>query len=229
MKNNTIRGIVALVIVLALYLLLAFVIPFERTAVFWISFGFTLAAMAVAGLSVYLAFLRKGDTKSKFYGFPIARIGVIYGIAQLVAGLIFMALGAWIPVWIAVVVFALALGAAALGLVAADAVVEEIHEQDAKLKKEVSVMRALQSRVNQMVGQCDAPDAAAAVKKLAEELRYSDPVSSDVLQAAEQDLAAAIQLLQSAVVEGDSAAVPRLCRSASAILAERNRLCKLNK
>ena len=225
MKNNTLRGIIVLEILLALYLILAFAIPFERTTVFWLSFGFTLVAMAVAGLAVYLAFLRKEDAKSKFYGFPIARIGVIYGAVQLIAGLVFMAIGAWVPAWVAVVVFSIALAASAIGLVAADAVVEEIGVQDAKLKKEVSVMRALQSRVNQMAGQCASPE----VKKLAEEFRYSDPVGSETLVAVEQDLSAAIGKLQSAVIAGDEASIPVLCRSASAILAERNRLCKLNK
>ena len=229
MKNNTIRGMIAAAVLLVMYLLLAFVIPFERTSVFWISFVFTIVAFGVAGLSVYMAFIRKEDTKSKFYGFPIARIGVIYAVAQLIAGFLFMAIGIWVPGWVAVVLFALALGAAAIGLVAADAVVEEITTQDDKLKKDVSVMRALQSRVNQMAGQCASPEAAAAVKKLAEEFRYSDPVSSESLIAVEQDLSAAIGNLQSAVVDGDEASVLRLCRSTAAILAERNRLCKLNK
>ena len=107
--------------------------------------------------------------------------------------------------------------------------VEEIHNQDGKLRKNVALMRALQSKLNQMAAQCDNPDAASAVKKFAEELRYSDPVSSDALAEIERDLNAAVDELQSAVIDGDSAAVKQLCRKASAILSERNRLCKLNK
>ncbi len=229
MKKDIIRGGICLAVLLVLYILIAFLIPFVHTATFWVSFEFTMVAFAVVAAVLYIAFVKDPDAKSKFYGFAIARIGVIYGVAQLAAGLLFMALSSWVPVWAAVLVYAIALGAAVIGLISADAVVEEIHVQDAKLKKDVSLMRSLQSKLNQMASQCDNPDAAAAVKKFAEELRYSDPVSSDALAEAERDLTAVIDELQSAVVDGDSSAVKQLCRKASGLLAERNRLCKLNK
>lgn len=159
----------------------------------------------------------------------IAKIGAIYGLVQLTAGIIFMALAVYAPVWLAVLVYAFALGAAVIGLVSAEAVVEEIRVQDVKLKKDVSLMRSLQSKVNQMASQCDNPDAAAAVKQFAEEMRYSDPVSSEALAEIEADLSAAVDELQAAIADGDSNAAKQLCRKASAVLAERNRLCKLNK
>ena len=229
MNKNAIRGMLGMAVLLVLYILVAFLIPFVHTAVFWVSFVFTLIAFGVVAVSIYIAFIRNPSAKSKFYGFPIAKIGVMYGAAQLLAGLTFMALGLWIPVWAAVLVYAIALGAAVIGLISAEAVVEEIHNQDGKLQKNVALMRALQSKLNQMASQCDDPDAASVVKKFAEELRYSDPVSSDALVEIERDLNAAVDELQSAVIDGDSAAVKQFCRKASAILSERNRLCKLNK
>ena len=229
MKKDTIRWIGGLAVLLVLYILIAFLIPFVHTATFWVSFVFTLIAFAVTAASMYIAFVKSPDARSKFYGFPIARIGAIYGLVQLASGLLFMVLSQWVPVWVAVLAYAIALGAAVVGLISAEAVVEEIKVQDAKLKKDVSLMRGVQSMMNQMASQCDNPDAAAAVKKLAEELRYSDPVSSDALAEIERDLAAVADELQAAVVDGDSDSIRQLCRKASAVLAERNRLCKLNK
>lgn len=225
MKKDTIRWIIGLGVLLVLYILVAFLIPFVHTATFWLSFLFTLIAFGVVAASMYIAFIKNPDAKSKFYGFPIARIGVIYGLVQLIAGIIFMALAAWVPAWAAVLVYAIALGAAVIGLISAEAVVEEIRVQDVKLKKGVALMRGLQSKVNQMAGQYDD----AALKSLAEEFRYSDPVSSDALAEIERDLSAAVDELQSAIVDGDSNAIKQLCRKVSAVLAERNRLCKLNK
>lgn len=225
MKKDTIRGIVALAVVLVLYILIAFLIPFVHTATFWVSFVFTLIAFAVVAAAIYIAFIKNPNAKSRFYGFPIARIGVIYGLVQLIAGFIFMVLSQWAPVWAAVLVYAIALGATVIGLVSAEAVVSEIHVQDAKLKKNVSLMRSLQSKVNQMAAQSENVD----IKALADALRYSDPVSNDAITDAEADLAATVDELQSAYVDGDSEAVAKLCRKASALLAERNRLCKLNK
>lgn len=227
MKKDIVRASLLLGILLILYLLLAFLIPFAKTLVFWLSFGYTLAAFALAVAAFYVAFLRNPGAKSRFYGFPIAKIGAAYWLAQLLVGLLAMALGKWIPVWLTVLVYTIALGAAAIGLIAAEAVADGIQTQDAKLKNDVTLMRSLQSKLSQM--DCTNPDAAAAIRKLAEELRYSDPVSSPALSDAERDLSAAIAELQSAVVDDDSDAIKQLCRKATALLTERNRLCKLNK
>ena len=227
MKKDTIRFGLTVAILLVLYLLVVFLIPFAKTPVFWLSFGYTLAAFAVAGAAFWIAFLRHPGAKSRFYGFPIAKIGAVYWLVQLIAGLLAMALGSWIPVWLAVLVYTAALGAAAIGLIAADAVADEIHAQDDKLRKNVTVMRTLQSQVSQL--DCTDPEAAAAVKKLAEELHYSDPVSSPALEEAERDLSAAVANLQSAVLDNDPPVIKQLCRTASRLLTERNRLCKLNK
>ena len=140
MDQNWKRGAACLGVLLAIYLLLAFLIPFVKTAVFWFSFAFTLIAFCVTAYALYTAFLKKPDARSRFYGFPIARIGVIYGGGQLVLGLLLMAIGKWVPVWVAVLMYAIALGAAVIGLVSADTVIEEIHVQDRKLKKNVTFM-----------------------------------------------------------------------------------------
>ena len=229
MKKDTIRWITGLGVLLVLYILVTFLLPFAHTATFWVSVLFTLISFAVAGASFYIAFIRNPDAKSRFYGFPIARIGAIYGVLQVTAAILFMTLSAIVPVWTAILVYAVFLGVAVIGLISADAVVEEIRIQDVKLKKDVTLMRGLQSKVNQMAAQCDNPDAAAAVRSFAEDLRYSDPVSSEAIAEIEADLRVAVDELQAAVVDGESNAIKQLCRKASFLLAERNRLCKLHK
>lgn len=225
MKKNFTRSAICLGVLLLLYILLAFLIPFPKTAVFWLSFGFTLVAFAVNGWALYTAFLKNPGATSRFYGFPIARIGVIYGGGQLVCGLVFMALGKWIPTWLAVLVYAAMLGAAAIGLMGAETVVDTIHGQDQTLKQDVRFMRELQSKVIQMASQCSLPE----VKQFCENIRYSDPVSSEALAEIDLDLSAAVDNLQSAIVDGDNIAIRQLSHKADNILSERNRLCKLNK
>ena len=228
MKKGSIRWIGVLGVLLVLYIVIAFAIPFVHTATFWLSFVFTLVAFAVVAASIYIAFIKNPDAKSKFYGFPIAKIGAVYGLVQLILGLIFMALAPWAPAWLAVILFVIALGAAVIGLISADAVVEEIQKQDIKLKKDVALMRELQSKVNGIVGLC-GDDVRAEVSALAEDFKFSDPVSSDALAEIETELAACVDELQTALVDGDAAAARELCRKVKTTLAERNRLCKLNK
>ena len=225
MKKDFVRSALCLGVLLMLYILLAFLIPFVKTAVFWFSFAFTLIAFGVTAYAIYTAFLKKPDARSRFYGFPIARIGVIYGGGQLAVGLLFMALGKWIPAWLSVVVYAALLGAAIIGLVSADAVVETIHTQDRKLKKDVAFMRSLQSKANQMAAQCHLPE----VQQFYENVRYSDPVSSEALAEIEGALSAVADDLQAAIVEGNNGRTCQLAQKADNLLCERNRLCKLNK
>lgn len=225
MKKDMIRGILVAAVTLVLYILVVFLFPFEHNAIFWVSVIFTLIAFAVVAASVYMAFIKNPDTKSRFYGFPLARVGVIYGGGQMVASLLVMALSELLPWWIPVLVYALGLGAAAIGLISVEAVVDEIKHQDIKLKKNVALMRSLQSKVSQMAAQSED----AALKALAEEFRFSDPVSNAAIAEAEADLTAAVDELQEAYVDGDGEAVKLLCRKVDALLAERNRLCKLNK
>jgi hypothetical protein len=226
--KNKIRTWVVLAIIFVVYSVITFALPFAHTATFWLSYVFAVVAIAVQVYILHTAFMKEKSIKSKFYGFPIANIGFFYLIAQLVLGLIMMALSAKIAVWIPVVLYVILLGVAAVGFIAADAMRDEVERQDVQLKKDVSVMRGLQSKVNGIVGLCSAA-VREDVAKLAEELRYSDPVSSEAIASVEKELSACVDELQAAVVDGDNAAVRELCRKASVTLVERNRLCKLNK
>lgn len=225
MKKDTIRATVVAVVILAVFNLIAFVIPVVHTAAFWISYGFALLAIAVAAGSVYFAFMKNPDAKSRFYGFPIARIGVVYGAVQAVVSLAVMVIALWMPWWIPLLVYAIGFGVVVIGLVGAEAVVDEIQTQDAKQKTNTALMRAMQSKISQIAAQTDD----VAIKALTEEFKFSDPVSCDAIADAEADLNAAVDALQGAYIDGDNEAMGQLCRKVSALLAERNRLCKLNK
>lgn len=225
MKKDVIRSLIVEAVLLVIFHLITFVVPFVHTAAFWYSYAFGLVALGLVWAVLYLFMIKKTDVKSKFYGFPIVRIGVIYAVVQLIASLLVMALAQWIPGWIPMLIYAIGLGVTVIGLVGAEAVSDEIQIQDSKLKKDVTVMRSAQSKVRQLAAQCDEP----LLKKLAEEIRYSDPVSSDAICDAEADLCAALDQLQQAVVDGDRESVATLSRQALALLDERNRLCKLSK
>lgn len=226
--KNKIRTWIVLAIVFVVYSVIAFALPFQHNAVFWLSYIFAVIAIAVQAYVLHTAFMKEQSVKSKFYGFPVANVGFIYLVAQLVLGLAMMALAAKIPVWIPVVLYVILLGVAVVGFIAADAMRDEVERQDVQLKKDVSVMRGLQSKVNGIVGLCSA-DVRDNVARLAEELRYSDPVSNDALVEIEGELSTCVDELQAAVVDGESTAIRELCRKASVTLMERNRLCKLNK
>ena len=223
------KGVLVLALLFVVYTLIVLAVPFAKGGMFWLTYLFTAAAFGVQAYVFKLSFEKEAGTKSKFYGFPIARVGVLYLAVQIVLGLVFMALAAVAPVWLALVLYLALLVAAAVGVIATDSIRDEVERQDTQLKKDVATMRALQSKAAALPARCEDATAKAALEKLAEEFRYSDPVSAPTLTDLETDMAATMEELSAAVTDGDNAAVLALCKKISATLAERNRLCKLNK
>ncbi|MDE6580261.1 MAG: hypothetical protein K2K41_06980 [Ruminiclostridium sp.] len=176
-----------------------------------------------------IAFEGDGTAKSKFYGFPIAKIGVVYMVAQLILSVVFMIMAAVIPVWLTILLFVILLAVAAVGLIAADTVRDEINIQDKKLSTKTSCMMTLRSIVYPLAGQCEEENAKKLLQELADQFRYSDPVSSEVLNDIESEIESLVGALQTAVNEVRYSDIAPLCRRVGNTLEERNRLCKLNK
>ncbi len=230
-NKNQLRGLVVLAVLLAVYHVIVFVIPFPHRGPFWPAYLFGLAAILAQAGILWVAFRGADSPRSKFYGIPIARVGVLYLAIQLCLSLVAMALGfiEGCPGWPFAVLFALLLAAVVLGVAATDATRDELQRQDGSLRRSVSKMRALQSLGQTLAAQCEDPAAEQELRKLADELRFSDPVSSPATAGTETELAGLLDELQRALLEGDIPGVTGLCRRARTVLAERNRICKLNK
>lgn len=228
MNKNYIRGIAITVIALAIFNILAFAIPFMKTGTFWTGYVFGMAAILLQPLVFYYSFNDGKNLRSKFYGYPIARISVIYLGIQTALSFLVMALS-FIPAWIPAAVFAILLLAAALGFIAADAMREEIERQDAVLVKDVTKMRSICSLGMALPAQCTDAELKRALESFAEHLRFADPVSSPALADIENELETLTGELQRAITDGDINGAKEICKRADAALTERNRLCKLNK
>ena len=231
MNKKQLRGILAVAVVLIVYHILAFLIPFEHEAVFWVGYIFGLIAILVQIVVLLLAFHGTESARSKFYGLPIARVGILYFAAQMIVSFAAMALAfIWgFPTWPVILVSAVLLCLAVLGVIATDATRDEIERQDVVLKANVRSMRSLQSLGRSLVGQCEDKALAANLQKLSDDLQYSDPVTSPATEESEAELASLLDELQRALMENDAAGTDGLCRQARTVLAERNRICKLNK
>ena len=230
MSKNRLRFYISLGIVFAVFTVIAFAVPFERNAVFWLSYVFALVAMGAQLYAYPRALDLDGhDVRSKFYGFPLARIATAYLVVQLALSLVFMVLAKYVDVktWIPFVAYVLILGISAIGFIAADTMRDEVERQDTVHKANVGTMRALQSKAVFVASQCDDAETKKALDAFAEALRFSDPVSSDALADIEENLTGLVEELGNAVMDKDYAAAKSLCTKASSLLADRNRMCKL--
>lgn len=228
MKKNQIRGIILLAAVLVAYLVLALVIPFKKEGGYWVGFAFGIIGLVVSAVGIIIAF--KGESiKSKFYGFPIARIAVIYAIIQIIASFVLMGIGFLIPAWIGTIICIVLLIIAVIGFIATDATRDEIERQDEVQKINTENMISLRSKANALVGLCKDPQSKELVQKLSEEFRFSDPVSNDSIRDMERELDVMLGEIQQAILDNNKEAVEELCGQTKVMLAERNRVCKLGK
>lgn len=229
MTKNEKRTCGVLAILFVVFVVITLAVPFVKGGIFWLSFAFGIIAIAVQLYVLKSAFGKDESPRSKFFGFPIARIGFAYMVAQLALSLIFMGIGFICPVWIPVVIYVVLLGGASIGFIAADVTRDEIERQDVVLKAETECMQSLRSIVYPLSGQVTDKDCSKLLQNLAEEFKYSDPVSSDAIKDIEQELSVLVDELQEAVVDADEEAINVLCKKIKISLTERNRLCKLNK
>ena len=218
--------------VIVVYLVLALAIPFPKNnAAYWISFLFGLASLGVQAYVMKTAFDKGEPLRSKFYGYPIAKIGVTYLAVQIAVSFVFMAMGfiVRVPAWAALVVCVLITGVFSVGFISADIMRDEVERQDKQLVKDVKTMRALQSKTAFIVSQCTDTGLKPMLRELSEKFRFSDPVSSEALAEIENDLTATVDELQAAVMENDIDSAKVLCAKVAATLEQRNIMCKLNK
>ena len=229
MGKNEKRGYAILAIIFVVFSVIAFAVPFTKNGVFVLAYVFGTIAIAFQIYVFKISFQHGEDAKSKFYGIPIANIGLYYLSVQLVISLIEMATAKILPAWVAVVVNVIPVALALIGCITAEVMRDEIERQDVQLKKDVANIRGLQSTSASLVGMCSDNEMKKQLQKLADEFKYSDPVSSDDTKDLESELQQLMKELQAAIIDDDMAAVKTLCMKALAGLNERNRVCKLGK
>ena len=228
MTKNTNRGIFTLVILLAVFSVIAFVIPFPKNTVFWIAYACGIFAILFQ-LYIFKSSFGNEDARSRFYGFPIARLGIYYLVIQLIVSIAEIALSKFLPTWVVILINVLILAVALIGCITTETMRDEIAKQDKKLKNSVFAMRELQSVSSTLVNQSSDAELKGMLKKLTDEFRYSDPISSDKTSDLEEDMKIRIKDLQQAIADGDTAGAKALCEKLLGCLKERNRICSVNK
>ena len=216
-------------VVFVVWSVIAFAPPFSKTPVFWMAYLFGVVSIAFQIYVFKIAFDKGDDAKSRFYGFPIAKIGTAYLSVQLLISLIEIIVSALLLTWVALLINVIILALALVGCIAAETMRDEIEKQDVSLKKDVTNMRGLQSLSASIASQCTNDELKSDIKKVAEEFKYSDPVTSAQTKELEEELKNQMNEIQNAILEGDVEGAKTLCAKILAGLAERNRVSKLSK
>ena len=222
MKKNKGLAYAALLIIFILFNVIAFVVPTEKTATFWIAYAFSCVAFILQIAVWNIAFKGTKTLKSKFLGISLIAVSSIYFSVQIAAFLIFMIFPT-IASWISVISCSLILCISLICLIGTEVARDEIARVESKVEKKVFYIKSLQVDAEMLANTETDPDVKAALIKLAELIRFSDPMSNDALVDLEKEISDKFIELKTAE---DKAAIIKVLDS---LIVERNKKAKLLK
>ncbi len=231
MSGKRKNSVVAIYAVIAVIFIVAFfVIPFERNATSWSAFSFGMISIFAGSIITFIAFDKGEGLKSKIYGFPMFRLGYYYTTVQLIISIIFIALELFVdvPSWIVIVSGLLLLGISVVGVIAVDNVRDVIEQHDARDAARTRTVETFRVDVDSLVGRCADNDVRKAMEKLAEEFKYSDPVSSEATAEIEAEIKEKLAELGGMINENPDESL-QMISAISELLSNRNAECKKNK
>lgn len=222
MNRNKKSGCIILLIAFAIVSIVVFAIPTAKTTSFWVAYIFTCIAFAAQILIWNIGFRDNTPLKSKFLGIPVVRVGYIYLILQLIA-LVVLVVYSSMPVWGTIIINVLIIGISAICMITAEIGRDIVSNVEEKVQSKVSYIREIQTDI-EIVAERES-DSAIKQKllKLAEKVRYSDPISADELSELEKRISDKVKELNHA---DDKLAI---ADEIELLLLERNRKCKIYK
>ena len=228
-KSKSVIAIYA--IILVVYIIGFLIIPFNKIAASWISFAFTIIAIAASLFVFNQAFNSKETLVSKIYGYPIFRVGAVYALAQLAIGIVICAIGAFVavPYWVALLLSIIMLGAAAIGVIITDNTRDLVEHVDETVKVDTEVVTNFQIDIASIVDCCEDSNLKSELEKLNDAFRFSDPVSNAKTKEAEDKINVLLNELKANVESNNVSEATALVKKITNALAERNRICKASK
>ena len=231
LNKKTLPAVAAYGIVLFFFGFVYFIIPFPKSVASYICFAFTIIAIiASAGISAF-AFAGKEDLRSKVYGFPVFRVGMVYAIAQLIFTVLISLISVflYVPEWIAIFVSIVLLALAALGVIATDTTRDVIETMEAETNIATKQMKYFRADAATLSYNVENPAVKKELEKLAEMFKYSDPVSNEKTEPYENELYAKLEELRASLNVDTEEEIINSIKELKNLLAERNRICKLSK
>ena len=219
MKKDSVKGYVLIGIIFILITVVSLAIPTSKNAAFWIAYIFTVVALA-AQIVLWKRTFGHKELKSKFLGFTIVHIGIVYLVVQITVLFIFV-FAEKLPTWSALVSCTAAI--AAIFMISADVGRTEIERVEQKVQGKVFYIKNLRVDIEILASAEKDAKTKKALEQLAEKIRFSDPISNEQLASLEEKISIAVENLK---FSDDKM---KIIEDLNLLLDERNRKCKILK
>ena len=192
---------------------------------FWFSYAFLMVSLGLH-IGTLFTFNAKRGIDAIFMGMPLYVISAIFFAIEAFISTVFMILGDCnvnVPTTLVVVLQILVLGVylciSVLALLAKN-VVEEI---DTKIVTNVQNIRNLYADVEVAMEACTDLELKNGLRKFAENIRFSDPMSNDAIADLDRQIKVLVEDLKQIVYEENYESVQTLLRKGNLLLLERNK------
>jgi len=230
-SNKTLKFALILLIAVAAYNLVFFMLAgfADHTATFWESWGFMMLAIA----TIIIVFASMGSQgmfmRDWLFGYPIFKHCTIYAFVELVLSSIFAIFEESVSWSVALVIQILLYAIFLVFTLSAFLARDTIKEIGAKVEVKTQYIRLLRVDAEMLEGKCTDPAPKEKCRKFAEDVRFSDPMSNEVLFELEKEISLTVSNCDMALSANNFPMADALLTKASLLLQERNKKCKVLK
>lgn len=220
-KKSIGMSLAVLGIVFVIYNLLVFLFLTPVTPVFWISYGFMVLAFGLQVLGMYLSF-KDFDVQAVFFGIPLAQFTLFYFFAELFMSFVFMIFQNinWkIPVFLQIVLLAVYAVVAIVSVATRDAT----KASKDNYQNKATEMRLSTIDIEMLRDEAKDPELKNQLRRLAEAVRYSDPMTNDFVADVDARIHQETFALQTYCQDGDVVAAKDSCAKLQRLYVERNK------
>lgn len=197
----------------------------ELKLVFWFSYGFLMLAFVLQIATILTGRFESG-VEAAFFGIPLVSVSLFYFIITTVLSLVLMALvsfGVAVPFMLMLVLECVVLGLYAIVFIMSLSHRDAVVEIDKNIKKNVFAIRSLVTDVETLADAAEDAQLKANLNRLAEDIRYSDPMTNEVVAELDLQMKDAVAELEVFVSEHDYTAAEAKVRQAQLLVSKRNK------
>ncbi len=205
----------------AVYNLLIFLFLKPQTPVWWMSYGFMVLAFCLQILGMWLSF-KEFSVEAVFFGIPLAKFTLFYFFAEFFMSFVFMLFQrvTWkIPLFLQIVMLGIYAVVAIVSVATRDAAVAVKDDVQNKAK----AMRMDTIDVEMLRDEATDPELKNQLRRLAEAVRYSDPMTNDAVADVDARIKQETMALRMYCEDGDVAAAKDSCAKLQRLYVERNK------
>lgn len=228
-KSFKVYPLIVFIAILAAINVIYFLVPIPKvTASPWIAYGFTMFSVLFTCGTLYFSFFKNEPVKSKAYGFPVFRCAQIYMVFQVIFFAVVCLFSLVIPEWVTLIVCILALIFALIGVLSAETARTIINNQEQRDAVATAQNTYFRLDAAALVNKCNNPAVKPELEKLADDIRYSDPVSTPALNDVESYIYNQMRALDMQL-NSNSEIELKLIADIRRAIADRNQRCKMLK